>query len=190
MRGSYHRRRGGRRNELGGRGSAPAERSRSPNGSGTGGFPPPDSPCRMPQLSARKGVQMTLIASGGIVSGLDAAKCIALGADIAASARPLLGALHRGGKKGSGHSSKTGQGIRGAMFLTGSARIADLRSAKLVTYPTFAMTRDAFRRRYESIRRRTDRRLLRVRPAPGAARLREGCRYVLDGGGKRVRSVL
>ena len=52
------------------------------------------------------------------------------------------------------------------------------------------MTRDAFRRRYESIRRRTDRRLLRIRPAPGAARLREGCRYVLDGGGKRVRSVL
>ncbi|HEX7573215.1 MAG TPA: polyprenyl synthetase family protein [Bacteroidota bacterium] len=52
------------------------------------------------------------------------------------------------------------------------------------------MTRNAFRRRYESIRRRTDRRLLRVRPAPGAARLREGCRYVLDGGGKRVRSTL
>ena len=52
------------------------------------------------------------------------------------------------------------------------------------------MTQEAFRRRYESIRRRTDRRLLRVRPAPGAARLREGCRYVLDGGGKRVRSVL
>ena len=52
------------------------------------------------------------------------------------------------------------------------------------------MTRDAFRRRYESIRRRTDRRLLRVRPAPGAPRLREGCRYVLDAGGKRVRSVL
>jgi len=52
------------------------------------------------------------------------------------------------------------------------------------------MTREAFRRRYESIRRRTDLRLHRIRPAPGAARLREGCRYVLDGGGKRVRSVL
>jgi geranylgeranyl diphosphate synthase type II len=52
------------------------------------------------------------------------------------------------------------------------------------------MTRDAFHRRYESIRRRTDRRLLRVRPAPGAERLRDGCRYVLLGGGKRVRSVI
>lgn len=52
------------------------------------------------------------------------------------------------------------------------------------------MAPDAFRRRYESIRRLTDRRLLRVRPAPGAARLRDGCRYVLAGGGKRVRSAL
>jgi geranylgeranyl diphosphate synthase, type II len=52
------------------------------------------------------------------------------------------------------------------------------------------MTQGGFRRRYESIRRRTDRRLLQVRPAPGAAHLRDGCRYVLDGGGKRVRSVL
>ena len=52
------------------------------------------------------------------------------------------------------------------------------------------MIQGAFRRRYESLRRRTDRRLLLVRPAPGAPRLREGCRYVLAGGGKRVRSVL
>jgi geranylgeranyl diphosphate synthase, type II len=52
------------------------------------------------------------------------------------------------------------------------------------------MTRNAFRRRYESIRRLTDRRLLRVRPAAGAVRLREGCRYVLSGGGKRIRSAL
>lgn len=52
------------------------------------------------------------------------------------------------------------------------------------------MTHDAFRRRYDAIRRGTDSRLRRVRPAAGASRLREGCRYVLDGGGKRVRSVL
>ncbi len=52
------------------------------------------------------------------------------------------------------------------------------------------MTHESFRRRYESIRLRTDRRLGRVNPAPGAPRLRETCRYVLDGGGKRVRAVL
>lgn len=82
-----------------------------------------------------EGHQMTLIASGGIASGLDLAKCIALGADLAASARPLLGALHRGGKKGlRALIEEWSNDTRGAMFLTGSARITDLRSAKLVTY--------------------------------------------------------
>ena len=84
-----------------------------------------------------EGVQMTLIASGGIVSGLDVARCIALGGDMVASARPLLDALHRGGKKGlRSLIEEWSNEVRGAMFLTGSARIADLRSAKLVTYPT------------------------------------------------------
>ncbi len=52
------------------------------------------------------------------------------------------------------------------------------------------MTHTSFRRHYDALRRRADRRLLGVRPAPGAPRLGEGCRYVLGGGGKRVRSVL
>jgi len=83
-----------------------------------------------------EGRQMTLIASGGISSGLDAAKCIALGADMAASARPMLAALHRGGKKGLRvHIEEWSKEFRGTMFLTGSARITDLRSAKLVSYP-------------------------------------------------------
>ena len=78
---------------------------------------------------------MTLIASGGILSGLDAAKCIALGADLAAAARPLLFALRRGGKKGLRRLiEEWSREIRGAMFLTGSARLSDIRSAKLVTY--------------------------------------------------------
>lgn len=82
-----------------------------------------------------EGREMTLIASGGIVSGLDAAKCIALGADLAASARPLLSALHRGGRKGlRSLIEEWSREIRGAMFLTGSARLSDLRSAQLVTY--------------------------------------------------------
>ena len=79
--------------------------------------------------------RMTLIASGGIDSGLDLAKCIALGADLAASARPLLGALHSGGKKGlRALIEEWANETRGAMFLTGSARVSELRCAKLVTY--------------------------------------------------------
>ncbi|HUI09937.1 MAG TPA: type 2 isopentenyl-diphosphate Delta-isomerase [Bacteroidota bacterium] len=84
----------------------------------------------------REGRQMTLIASGGIASGLDVARCLALGADIAASARPLLEALARGGRKGlSALIARWALELRGAMFLTGSARVADLRAAQLVRYP-------------------------------------------------------
>ncbi len=82
-----------------------------------------------------EGRTMTLIASGGISSGLDAAKCIALGADLAASARPMLTALHTGGKKGlRAFIENWVKEFRGAMFLTGCARVSDLRFAKLVTY--------------------------------------------------------
>jgi isopentenyl-diphosphate delta-isomerase len=77
----------------------------------------------------------TLIASGGITSGLDAAKSIALGADIVSAARPLLLALHRGGKRGlKDLLASWGTQLRGAMFLTGSATIADLQKATLVNY--------------------------------------------------------
>ncbi|HTY58006.1 MAG TPA: alpha-hydroxy-acid oxidizing protein, partial [Bacteroidota bacterium] len=81
------------------------------------------------------GRSMTIIASGGITSGLAAAKCIALGADLAASARPMLSALDRGGRKGLRMLiEEWSREIRGAMFLTGSARLSDLHSAPLVTY--------------------------------------------------------
>lgn len=82
-----------------------------------------------------EGHEMTLIASGGIASGLDAAKCIALGADVAAAARPVIVALQKGGTRGLRNLiGQWSMEIRGAMFLTGSARLGDLRSAKLVTY--------------------------------------------------------
>ena len=74
----------------------------------------------------------TLIASGGLVTGLDAAKCIGLGADLAASARPMLQALAKGGARGL-HTlldEWTFQ-LRGAMFLTGSQNIRDLQHAPL-----------------------------------------------------------
>jgi isopentenyl-diphosphate delta-isomerase len=64
---------------------------------------------------------------------VDIAKCIALGADLVASARPVLVALHRGKQAGlrrmlDGWANE----LRGVMFLTGSPTLKDLRKAPLV----------------------------------------------------------
>jgi isopentenyl-diphosphate Delta-isomerase len=77
--------------------------------------------------------KFTLIGSGGISSGLDAAKCIALGADLAASARPMLTALHSGGTRAlQSLLSSWAKELRAVMFLTGSRTVADLQHAPLV----------------------------------------------------------
>ena len=81
--------------------------------------------------------RFTLIASGGIRSGSDAAKCIALGADLAASARPMIVEVSRGGTKTLRALLDTwARELRGIMFLTGSRTISDLQRAQLVRYRT------------------------------------------------------
>jgi len=82
-----------------------------------------------------KGREFTLIASGGVHSGLDGAKCIALGADLVASARPVLVSLRRGGISGLRRFIRMWEEeLRGVMFLTGSRTVADLRGAILSSY--------------------------------------------------------
>ena len=79
----------------------------------------------------------TLIASGGITSGIDVAKSVALGADLVGAARPMLQALHRGGKRSLRNLIAFWvKELRGVMFLTGSATIADLQRATLVPQGT------------------------------------------------------
>ena len=79
--------------------------------------------------------EFTLIASGGISTGMEAAKCIALGADLVGSARPMLTTLHRGGKKRLGDLLEMWKReLRGILFLTGSANIAALQKTQLVEY--------------------------------------------------------
>ncbi|MCU7495795.1 MAG: type 2 isopentenyl-diphosphate Delta-isomerase [Ignavibacteria bacterium] len=74
-----------------------------------------------------------LIASGGISSGMEIAKAIALGADMAASARIVLQKLH--------HEGITGvkelivgwfDVVKKVMYLTGSARLEELQEQKLI----------------------------------------------------------
>jgi isopentenyl-diphosphate delta-isomerase len=81
----------------------------------------------------KQSVPFTLIGSGGIASGLDAAKCIALGADLVASARPMLSALHKEGTAGlRSLLASWEKTLRGIMFLTGSRTVTDLQHAPLV----------------------------------------------------------
>ena len=74
-----------------------------------------------------------VIATGGVSSGLDVAKAIALGATAAGFARPALQALHRGGPEGA-HAffARVEAELRAAMLLTGSADLGALRRAPRV----------------------------------------------------------
>ncbi len=68
-----------------------------------------------------------LIASGGVRSGVDVAKSLALGADVAGMALPLLRAYYRDGEQGVlGYLDRIFTELRISMFLTGSSTINEL----------------------------------------------------------------
>jgi isopentenyl-diphosphate delta-isomerase len=69
-----------------------------------------------------------LIASGGLRSGLDAAKCIALGADAAALAAPFLRAAVQGESDLADELRRIVTELRVAMLCVGAASIAELRT--------------------------------------------------------------
>jgi len=71
--------------------------------------------------------EATIIASGGLRSGIDAAKALALGADVAGYALPLLKAAEQSAQAlDTQLEAYLGQ-LRVAMFCTGSCTPADLR---------------------------------------------------------------
>ncbi len=71
-----------------------------------------------------------IIASGGIQCGTDIAKSLALGAQLAASARYVLKALHEGALEKNIESWLND--LRAVMFLTGAATIEELRNKRLI----------------------------------------------------------
>jgi isopentenyl-diphosphate Delta-isomerase len=83
-------------------------------------------------VSVRKALpEMPLIASGGIRTGVDIAKSIALGADIAAFGQPLLAAALESSAKVTEYLAGIVYDLKVSMLCAGAANLADLRRAPL-----------------------------------------------------------
>lgn len=89
-------------------------------------------------FGAREGFS-TVIASGGIATGLDVARAIAMGASAVGIARPVLRAYWADGVDGARRYLKDViTGLRAVMLLTGSSTLDDLRRAPRVLGPQLA----------------------------------------------------
>lgn len=78
----------------------------------------------------------TIIATGGVSSGMDAAKAIALGANAAGMARPVLQALVAGGREGAAKFlNQVEAELRAAMLLVGVRDVRGLQRAPVVLGP-------------------------------------------------------
>lgn len=79
------------------------------------------------------GLALNCIASGGIRSGLDLAKAIALGASLGSAALPVLRAVVSGGQEAAMQwLASIEQGLKMTMVLTGCRKIEDLQKMSLV----------------------------------------------------------
>jgi len=93
----------------------------------------PTSYCIRQIKTLKSKYKFSLIASGGISNGIDIAKSIALGADIAASARPLLKIVMNKGVEGIVNEiSSWFDDVQKIMYLTGSKNIKELGKQKLI----------------------------------------------------------
>jgi isopentenyl-diphosphate Delta-isomerase len=77
----------------------------------------------------------TLFASGGIRTGLDVAKAVTLGADLAGIAGPFLRAADRGPHEADALARELIETLRVAMFCVGARTLGELRAAPLRALP-------------------------------------------------------
>jgi len=93
----------------------------------------PTSFCIKEIFKLKKKYDFTLIGSGGINTGIEAAKAFALGADLVGSARTILIELDLKGNEGVKNLiTNWFEDIKRVMFLTGSESINGLRKDKLI----------------------------------------------------------
>ena len=77
-------------------------------------------------------VKLPVIASGGVRSGVDIAKALALGASLASLSQPVLQAAVKGVKETEGTLSSVMEELRNAMFLVGAGNREQLAKAPVV----------------------------------------------------------
>ncbi|NIW77350.1 MAG: type 2 isopentenyl-diphosphate Delta-isomerase [Gemmatimonadetes bacterium] len=97
------------------------------------GVPSPESIRQIAELRRRDQIDdMTLIGSGGVRTGIDVAKAIALGADLVGLAQPFLGAAMESPERVVEKIERTVRELRITMFCAGAATLAELRSVRLL----------------------------------------------------------
>lgn len=92
------------------------------------GIPTAESLCQ-----CSKTVRIPLIASGGIRTGVECAKAIAMGATLTGFALPLLAMAMQSAEAVANHLTRIGEELKRAMLLVGANNIAELRKTRIIS---------------------------------------------------------